>query len=177
MGSRRCCLGMSGLALLVLAGCATVPAPVGLVSGRLAVQVGSFNGQAPRGLTAGFELTGSAETGELRLTQALGLQLAQASWSGHQVRLVTAAGESTYADVETLARDALGEPLPLRALPDWLRGRPWIGAAWAPRPGGFDQLGFTVDLRRWNEGRLEATRPGGADAPALQLRVLLDRPQ
>lgn len=177
MCRRRCSLAMLGLASMAIVGCAALRLPADLVAGRLSVQVGPFGSQSARGLSAGFELRGNAEAGELRLTQALGLQLAQASWSGRQARLVTAAGESSYADVESLARDALGEPLPLRALPDWLRGRPWPGAASTPLAGGFVQLGFTVDLSRWHEGRLEARRAGDAAAPALRVLVLLDRPQ
>ena len=36
--------------------------------------------------------------------------------------------EAAYADLDALAAAALGEGVPMLALFDWLRGRPWAGA-------------------------------------------------
>ena len=75
MKRRSACLAfVCGLAL---AGCATPPGsrddPPHNWSGRLAVQVHST---PPQSLTAGFELNGSSEVGELRLHSPLGTTLA-----------------------------------------------------------------------------------------------------
>ena len=66
---------------------------------------------------------------------------------------------------------ALGESLPLAALPDWLAGRPWPGAPHTPGEAGFVQLGWQVSLARRSEGWIEARR---AAPPAVLVRVKLD---
>ena len=102
------------------------------------------------------------------------LTLAAAFWGPGEARLVTPQGEQRFGDLDALSQHAFGEPLPLRALPDWLRGRPWAGAAEPARPlphgPGFEQLGWTVDLTRFDDGQLTAQRA----APSTRLRVQLD---
>lgn len=144
-----------------------------VLSGRLSVQVAAHAGQPARGMNAAFELEGDDQAGALRLSSAFGPQLADARWSPGQATLRTTEGERAYPDLASLARDALGEALPLQALPDWLRGRPWPGAASQPRADGFDQLGWALDLARWGEGFVTATR--GA-APTVTLRARLAQP-
>jgi outer membrane lipoprotein LolB len=61
--------------------------------------------------------------------------------------------------------------LPLAALFDWLRGRPWPRAVSQARSGGFEQLGWVVDLSRRAEGWLLVRREA---APEVTVRVLLD---
>ena len=167
-------LGLS----LCLGACATPP-PTTLtgasLSGRLSVQVAARGGQAARSVTAAFELRGDAERGELQLATPLGTVLATASWSPGRASLNTAAGQSDFDDLDMLAREALGEALPLRALPDWLHGRPWSGAASVPTApsddAGFEQLGWTVSLARFSEGWLLAQRE---TPPAVTVRAKLD---
>lgn len=157
--------------LLALAGCAGVAPPPGdRLSGRLSVRVAD---DAARSFNAAFELVGSAERGRLALSTPLGVQVAQADWSAQQVRLRSSDGERVYADLDSLAADALGERLPLAALFDWLRGRPWPGASASGTASGFAQLGWSVDLSRQAEGWIEAQR---AAPPAVTLRAKLDRP-
>jgi outer membrane lipoprotein LolB len=89
--------------------------------------------------------------------------------------LVTPQGERRFDDLDMLSRSAFGESLPLRALPDWLNGRPWPGAAkpaqpLAPGPG-FVQLGWAIDLARFDTGQVLAWRTG---PPAVRLRVQRD---
>jgi outer membrane lipoprotein LolB len=155
------------------AGCASTPPPVAgpLRSGRLALQVAA-QGDAPgRAFTARFELIGNAQTGRLRLSSPIGPQLAEARWEPGYAVLDTGHGERPYADLTALSRDALGEPLPLQALPDWLDGRPWTGAPSMAAAQGFDQLGWSLDLSRRADGTLIARR---AAPPEVTLRVRLD---
>jgi outer membrane lipoprotein LolB len=124
-------------------------------------------------LNSAFELRGDGERGELRLNSPLGTVLAAAYWAPGEARLVTPEGERSYADLEALSREALGEALPLRALPAWLRGQPWAGSASQRNGAGFEQLGWQIDLERFGEGWVELTR---AAPPAVLLRARLERP-
>ena len=71
----------------------------------------------------------------------------------------------------------LGESLPVAALFDWLRGRPWPGAAStttvAPADAGFEQLGWIVNLARFDESWVAARRDA---APTVTVRARIDRP-
>jgi outer membrane lipoprotein LolB len=163
----------------MLAGCATPPPgppDAGVLSGRLSLQVDADGSRPAQSLSASFDLRGSAERGELRLSTPLGMTLAAASWSPGQAQLETPqGGKQEFADLDALSRQAFGETLPLRALPDWLRGRPWPDAAspalpLAPGPG-FEQLGWRIDLARFAERQLQALRAG---PPAVRLRAQLD---
>ena len=161
------------LAALALGGCALplVPPP-GTLSGRLSVQVEAVGERAAQSISAGFELQGDADRGTLRLSTALGTTLATAHWDTGEARLVTAQGEQHFVALEDLSVAAFGEALPLRALPDWLRGRPWPGAAaQVTAAPGFDQLGWTIDLARFGTGYLLAWRVAAA---AVLLRAKLD---
>lgn len=140
------------------------------------MQVAASERSGAQSVSAGFELRGRPDAGEIELASALGTLLAQARWTPREVLLVTPQGTRRFADLDQLSREALGEALPLAALFDWLRGRPWPGAASsrlasADRPG-FAQLGWEVDLSRFESGLIAAQRPL---APAVQLRVQLDR--
>lgn len=156
---------------LVVCGCATLaPVPPGgdRLAGRLSVNV---DGDAARSFSAAFELTGSAEQGQLALSTPFGTQVARADWSPTRVRLQTQDGERAYADLDSLAAEALGERVPLGALFDWLRGRPWPGAPSLLRPAGFEQLGWAVDVSRLAAGSVEARR---ATPPVVTVRARLD---
>lgn len=157
--------------VLALGGCAA-PGPAGApaISGRIAVRVDS---QPPRQFSADFELRGNTEEGLLRLGGPLGTTAAEARWSGTGAALVTAQGSETFADTETLAAATLGERLPLAALFDWLRGRPWPHAPSEPLDNGFAQLGWRIDLSRFAEGWIEAHRDA---APAVTVRARMEPP-
>lgn len=171
-GCRRRAAPAALLALaLLLAGCATRPPPgADWLNGRLSVKVQAAEA---RQFSSAFELRGDAEQGELRLTSPLGSVVAEARWSPAGATLVTSDGSKQYDDLDVLARDALGEALPLRALPAWLRGRPWPGAPHRAIAQGFEQLGWTISLARYAEGFLDVDR---AAPPAVTLRARLERP-
>lgn len=178
---RRRSLATLPVALLVV-GCASrLPLAPAVASqqrfaGRLAMQVAAGPRSTAQSLSAAFELRGRPEVGEIELATSLGTLLAQARWSPSEVLLVTPQGTRRFADLDELSREALGEALPLAALFDWLRGRPWSGAASSrlssDEAQGFVQLGWEVDLRRFDSGQIAARRPA---APPVQLRVQLDR--
>lgn len=163
---------LAGLLSLLLAGCATPPADESpSLSGRLALQVAAHAAEPARHLGATFELRGSAEQGALALSTPIGSTLAQARWRPGDAELTTADGSQRFADLDALTRQMLGEPLPLVALFDWLRARPWPGAGNTPTDAGFEQLGWRVDLSRYADGWVTMQRP---QPPAVTLRVRLD---
>ena len=161
---------------VLLGACATPPQPAAQgewISGRLLIRIDAHDDRAAQAVNAAFELGGDDRAGELRLSSPLGTRLAQAHWTPLEARLVTPQGEQRYADLADLSRAQFGEALPMRALPDWLRGRPWPGAPSRPlASAGFEQLGWTVDTSR--AGRIDAQRPG---PPEIRLRALLDDPR
>jgi outer membrane lipoprotein LolB len=183
--------------LLFLAGCATVPGPRAddagdVLSGRLAVRVDAAGADAARSLSAAFDLRGTSTSGTLGLSTPLGSMLAQARWSPAEVVLATPQGTRRFASLDELTREVLGESVPIEAWFDWLRGRPWPGAPSAPAPtapgatasspssgasssaaASFAQLGWSVDLTRFGEGAVAATRE--APAPVVIVRIRLDR--
>ena len=100
-----------------------------VVSGRLGVRIDAIGSQAAQSVNAGFELQGDGTSGELRLNSPLGTRIASARWSPGSAVLTDSDGEQRFVTLDELSRKALGETLPLAALPDWLAGRPWPGAA------------------------------------------------
>lgn len=162
----------------MLAGCATpLPEPTAppWLQGRLAVKVAAFGDQPARSDNALFELrrnSADSEGGELRLSTALGNLMAVATWAPGVAELVTPQGRSRFESLAELSRRVVGEELPLQALPDWLQGRPWPGAAHRAEAQGFEQLGWRIDLTRFGEGFLLATREL---PPAVEIHVRLER--
>jgi outer membrane lipoprotein LolB len=171
------------VALLALVeGCAAVPKSnpaIGgdALSGRLSVRVEGLDGAAARSMSAAFELQGDAQNGSLNLATPLGTVLAQARWAPRKVVLATPQGESSFDDLDALTREVLGETVPVVALFDWLRGRPWPGASSAalvtPIEPGFRQLGWAISLARFDKALVTAQRE---QAPAVTVRAQLDRP-
>ena len=164
--------------LLSAAGCATVRPPEPPVAGsdelagRMSVRVDAEGNAPARSLSAAFELRGNADIGRLDLTTPLGSVLAQARWSPREVVLATPRGERTFPDLDALTREVLGESLPVAALFDWLRGRPWAGAPSTAGAAGFEQLGWSVDLAQFDQALVSARR--GAPPP-VNVRIKLDR--
>jgi outer membrane lipoprotein LolB len=170
------------LVALSMVGCAAVQRPESTVegdnlSGRLAVRVDGVDGAAPRSVSAGFELQGSAQSGRLNLSTPLGSVMAQARWMPGAVVLATPQGEQRFANLDALTREVLGESVPVAALFDWLHGRPWPGApstlSVAPAEPGFEQLGWVVSLAHFDEAWIAARRER---APIVMVRAKVDRP-
>ena len=176
------------LALAALAAACTTlppapPASGDVLSGRLALRVEPVGSEAPRAVSAAFDLRGDSHAGTLGLSTPLGSMLAQARWSPAEVVLTTPRETRRFASLDELTREALGESVPIEAWFDWLRGRPWPGAPSAPvdaAPGaspaaptpGFRQLGWRVDLSQFGAGWVAATRE--SPAPVVTARIRLD---
>jgi len=175
--------------------CTTVPPapPAGagdVLSGRLALRVEPVAGEAPRSVSAAFDLRGDSRTGTLGLSTPLGSMLAQARWSPAEVVLTTPRETRRFASLDDLTREALGESVPIEAWFDWLRGRPWPGApstlvdaptsasavvtngALSSTPPSFRQLGWRVDLSQFDAGAIAAVLE--APPPLVTVRIRLD---
>jgi outer membrane lipoprotein LolB len=169
----------AALALALLAaGCAELPrqAPQAVVdsqarlSGRISITVpgsATSSGRATGG-AASFELLGAPETGRLELTSPLGSLVARASWQPGLVLLQTPDAERRYDNLDDLTRELLGEAVPIAALFDWLKARPWPAQPHQLRPGGFEQLGWRIEPKL---PVLVATRLA---EPTVILRARLD---
>ena len=171
--STRRGLGVMLLAA-TLAGCATPPPTryEGSVSGRMSLQVAASARAMASHFTGGFELRGDAQRGGFDLLSPVGTLVARATWQPGEVALEAEGRTTRFASLEELARRTLGESVPLEALADWLRGRPWPGAPHLPRDGFFEQGGWQVETRRFAEGFISARRL--APAPEVTLRARLD---
>lgn len=164
--SRRAFLLATAGAPLVLpawlAGCAAPdrgPVAGARWSGRLALQV---EGDAQRSFSAGFDLRGSAQEGELELTTPLGGMAALLQWAPGSASLWTP-GQPTRsaASLDELVTQAAGAPLPVAALFDWLGGIATAAEGWQ------------ADLSQRPQGRLRARK---LSAPAADLRLVLELP-
>jgi outer membrane lipoprotein LolB len=159
------------------AGCASVAPPglpPGLISGRLALQVAATPTEPARQVSGSFELRGDAARGQLDLVSPLGITVAQARWLPGRVELLNSGdGPIVFESLDELSTRAFGEPLPLAALFDWLRGRPWPGApSLAASDGsGFEQMGWVIDTSRLADGQIIARRPA---PPAVTLRARME---
>jgi outer membrane lipoprotein LolB len=164
------------VALALLGACATPrpePGEIPWTNGRLSVRIAADGDRAAQSMSAAFELRGTGDSGELRLNSPLGTRVASARWAPGSAVLANGDGEQRFGDLDELSRRALGETLPLAALPDWLAGKPWAGAPHVKGEEGFEQLGWQVVLTRRAEGWIEARR---AAPPAVTVRIKLDEP-
>jgi outer membrane lipoprotein LolB len=148
---------------LLLAACATPPhsaATPGVQSwtGRLSLSV---EGQANHSFSAGFELKGAPEAGELRLSNPLGGTVAVLSWTPGTATLQSAGSTKQFPSLEALAQEATGAPLPVAALFDWLAGK------------ATPVQGWEADVSQVADGRLRARRT--APPPLADLRVAFER--
>ena len=159
---------------LALAGCAQLPksaAPAAAddrLSGRISVTVAGDVHHRGTGGAASFELFGGPQAGRLELTTPLGSLVARAVWGPGQVTLETPGEQRQFDDLDALTRELLGEAVPVAALFDWLKARPWPAAPHRKTASGFEQLGWRIEPRL---PALVATRL--AD-PVVTLRARLD---
>ncbi|MFN0184708.1 MAG: outer membrane lipoprotein LolB [Aquabacterium sp.] len=163
-------------AALALVACTSMPPAASdsaRLGGRLSVQVDS---DPPQRQSAGFDLSGDAQAGRLLLTTPIGTAVAEATWVDGRATMTDGHGTRHYNSLAALGQEALGEAIPMAALFDWLRGRPWPGAAVDAAPEGrrgFTQLGWSIDLSGFTDQGLITARRSAP--PMVTLRVRLER--
>lgn len=160
--------GRPGVALLALflAACAQLPrspaadvAPGQVRSGRLALSVQDQPGQS---FSAGFELRGRSQAGQLTLLNPLGGTVAVMHWQPGLAQLQTPGQPpQQFASIDAMVEQAAGAALPVAALFDWLAGVNTLVPGWE------------ADLSQLADGRLRAQRR--EPPPQADLRVVLDR--
>lgn len=164
-GLRRAVLGLLAGTVLLVAGCAQparVPQKDGISAavwhGRMALQV---ENQPSQSFSAGFELRGRADTGELTLYNPLGGTLAALRWAPGSATLRSGDQLRQFESIDALVEGATGTAIPVASLFDWLSGSNTPVAGWE------------ADLSLLAEGRLHARRV--APPPVADLRVALDK--
>lgn len=174
------------VAMLLAAGCATLPAPP--VADRTHVGRFSVNASGARqeSATGRFELRVLRDTLTLDLSAPLGATLARFE-TGPAGAQLTVPGTPPRVvrgrSPEELADEVLGYALPVSGMGDWILGRPAPGRAASQSADGsmIEQDGWTIRiLERFADGALPRLltfqRPGAASAPAITLRLVLDAP-
>lgn len=127
-------------------------------TGRLSLQVRS---DPPQSFSAGFELSGQPQRGQLLLNSPLGTAVASARWTTAEAVLTSGKDARLYPSIEELLAQTTGAALPVAALFDWLSGVPTPVAGWL------------TDLSGLPDGRLLARRE--SPVPKVELRIVLDR--
>lgn len=159
---RRRVLALALSCALLAAGCASprmTPVDANAYwSGRMAIQVLK---EPPESLSAGFELQGSAQAGEMVLLSPIGTTLARLEWTSQGARLTQGQQQVESTSLQRLGARLTGTELPIAALFEWLAGR----KAEAP--------GWQVDLSAHAQGRISAGRR--EPSPGAVLRIALDR--
>lgn len=152
-------------AATLFAGCAQLPrtaqqqeASTGVWRGRLALQVEE---QPSQSFSAGFELRGRPESGELMLYNPLGGTLAALAWTPGSASLRSGDQVRQYDSIDALVAGATGTAIPVASLFDWLSG------------SNTPVTGWEADLSQLAEGRLRARRV--SPLPVAELRVAIEK--
>ena len=160
-GRRVACGGLLLALTLALASCAaprSLPvAGIANWNGRLALNVQS---EPPEAYSAGFDLRGSPESGELLLATPLGTTLATLQWTPARAILTQGGRTTERPSLQALSAALGGTELPVTALFAWLQGQP------------LEAQGWTVDLSRHSEGRITARR--AMPLPTAELRLVFE---
>lgn len=129
--------------------------------GRLAIQVEADSSQSQAtSFSAGFELTGSAQSGELTLFTPLGSTAASLAWSETSARMLTDGDARHFESLDALIKHAIGTELPVATLFAWLAGENRAAAGWH------------ADLSQHARGRITAQRT--SPSPTAELRLQLE---
>lgn len=153
-------------ATILIAGCARPASDTALKvlrndfwTGRISLNVKS---EPQQSFSAGFELKGRSERGELTLISPLGNVLGVLRWAPGEAELDSGNRNiQRFDSVDALMAQATGAAVPLGALFAWLQGDNATASGWS------------ADLSRHGEGRIAATRT--QPSPQADLRVVLDR--
>ena len=128
-------------------------------AGRISLSIKS---EPEQSFSAGFELKGRSERGELTLISPLGNVLGVLRWAPGEAELDSGNRNiQRFDSVDALMAQATGAAVPLSALFAWLQGDNATASGWS------------ADLSRHGEGRIFATRM--QPMPQADLRVMLDQ--
>ncbi|SAI27380.1 outer membrane lipoprotein LolB [Bordetella ansorpii] len=177
--------------LLALAACGTLPQPTGQPAadafsraGRFAITATETSDGTQQAVQGGFVWRDDGNRYQLDLTTPLGSTEARVEGQPGAAMLTRSNGTRMQApDPDSLAEDALGSPVPVSGLRDWLRGKPGEPAPQALQsdaqghPASFTQRGWQARLSRYDaQGpqllvleRLEGTR-------RIVVRLVVDSP-
>lgn len=149
------------LAVLLLAGCAAIPAP-GSSHSAAAISAWQLNGRVSltrgeEGWHAGLYWQEQADAFQLRISGPLGQGGFQLGGDGHGVVLVDADGQTFAAqDADALLAQVTGWQLPVMGLRYWIRGlpEPAAGRARATRDESgqlrrLEQSGWAINYKRY----------------------------
>ena len=129
--------------------------------GRLALQIEPDSSQAQASsFSAGFELTGNAQVGELTLFTPLGSTAASLIWSEKSALMRTSSDTRHFESLDALIKHAIGTELPVATLFAWLAGENLAAAGWH------------ADLSQHARGRITAQR--SSPSPTAELRLVLE---
>lgn len=156
------------LVVVLVAGCAlqtgaskTSQSSASSWHGRLAVRVASDPASSPsQSFTAGFDLSGNAQAGELTLFTPLGSTAAALSWSPQSALMRSQSEIRYFKSLDALIESALGTEVPVEALFAWLAGESVTMAGWS------------ADLSQYAKGRITARRL--QPAPMAELTLVLE---
>ena len=130
-----------------------------LWTGRISLNIQS---EPEQFFSAGFELKGKPDRGELTLISPLGNVLGVLRWSPGEAELDSGNQKiQRFDSVDALMSQATGAAVPLSALFAWLQG------------DSANVSGWSADLSRHGEGRISAKR--AQPTPRADLRVVLDQ--
>ena len=130
-----------------------------LWTGRISLNIKS---EPEQFFSAGFELKGKPDRGELTLISPLGNVLGVLRWSPGKAELDSGNQKiQRFDSVDALMTQATGAAVPLSALFAWLQG------------DNVNVSGWSADLSRYGEGRILAKR--AQPTPQADLRVVLDQ--
>jgi outer membrane lipoprotein LolB len=131
--------------------------------GRLALRIESaLVAGAPQNqsFSAGFELLGTQQQGDLFFYTPLGNTAAAIHWDASKAVIQSKGETHTFENLSALIENLLGTEVPVAALFSWLNGRP------------VDSDGWQVDLSQRSQGKILARRL--TPAPPAELRVILE---
>ena len=114
--------------LVLLAGCASpvktaVPPGAQVWAGRMALSV---EGSRNQSFSAGFELKGAPQAGELTLFNPLGGTVGVLAWAPGSATLRSGNDVRQFASLDELSTEVTGAAIPVTALFDWLGGKPTV---------------------------------------------------
>lgn len=175
-------------AILLLAGCAQLPAPppttardaIGdfTVDGRFALKITAIDGRAEN---SGGRLSWTHANGGDRvlLANPLGIGIAEIDAGPGRASLRTSDGKTWVGDdADRLLAEATGQPLPVSRLPAWLLGRPTAGGQLGRdaqgRPARLSEAGWQIDYAYADDNPDALPTRLTAQGERIELRLRLE---